>query len=581
MTQLAAALSHHQAGRLSEAEAIYRQVLAAEPENVDALHLLGVLARQAKRPAVAADLIRRAIDLNDKVADFHNNLGTALLDTGDMAGAMRAFMRALKLRPRYPDAMLNLANLCVREGKDEEAATCYRAVLALNPSNADAASNLGVVLRRQGRLDEAVASYRLAAQLRPDHADAHYNLGNALLAQATPDEAIASYQRAIAVRPNHAESHYNLGNALSAENRVADAAASFARALELRPGYFEASNNLGKALQGLGRHEEAMRCFDAALALAPEHADIHYNRSLLLLLTGRIEEGWAEHEWRWRAAGFTSPRRDFTAPVWDGSQRPDATLLLHAEQGLGDTIQFVRYAAAARARVGRVILEVPLPLLPLMGGVEGVDEIVVAGRKLPFFHAHAPLLTLPHLFGEPAGLAAPYLAADPERVARWAAELGEAGPKVGLVWAGNPKHGNDRNRSLPAAELWPLLAEGRAQLFSLQLPPRSGDLAELGLDETIADLSARLTDFTETAAALAALDLVITVDTSVAHLAGALGRPVWLLLPFAPDWRWGLGSAESRWYPTMRLLRQTQAGDWHAPIAEAASRLGEFADNFI
>jgi tetratricopeptide (TPR) repeat protein len=575
MSTLAAALSHHQAGRLPEAESIYRGILAAEPENADALHLLGVLERQSSRPSSAVELIRRAIELNGKVPDFHNNLGTVLLDTGEMDEAVKAFMRALHLRPRYPEAALNLANTLARTGKAEEAANFYRAVMAFDPRNADAASNLGVMLSQLGRLDEAVASYQQATRIRPEHADAHYNLGNALLALGRGPEAIASYEAAIAVRPSHPESHYNLGNALVKEARLVEAEASFRRALAERSNYVEALNNLGKTLQSLGRHDEALRSFEEALTLASNHGDIHYNHALLLLLMGRHKEGWAEHEWRWRAKGFTGLLRGFAQPLWDGSEKSGATLLLHAEQGLGDTIQFAHYASFARARVGRVVLEVPRPLVPLMDHIPGVDQLVAMGDALPDFEIQAPLLTLPHLLGEEIGLPIQYLSADPERVQRWSERLGEKGPRVGLVWAGNPKHANDRNRSLQATMLRPLIEQGRASFFCLQLAPRFADLVAAGLGDHVTDLSAELTDLAETAAALSALDLLITVDTAVAHLAGALGRPVSLMIPFAPDWRWGLGSAETRWYPQTRLFRQAQPGEWDPVILQVLEDLNK------
>ena len=434
MTSLAAAISHHQAGRLSEAESIYRGILTAEPENADALHLLGVLERQSRRPSAAAELIRRAIDLNGKVPDFHNNLGTVLLDTGEMDEAVKAFMRALHLRPRYPEAALNLANTLARTGKAEEAANFYRAVLAFDPGNADAASNLGVMLSQLGRLEEAVESYQQATRLRPGHADAHYNLGNALLALNQVTEAIGAYEAAIAVRPNHPESHYNLANALVKEARFSEAEASFRRALAERPNYVEALNNLGKALQSLSRHDEALQVLDQALALA-RHGDIHYNRALLLLLMGRHKEGWAEHEWRWRAKGFTGRLRGFAQPLWSGSERPDATLLLHAEQGLGDTIQFAHYASFARSRVGRVVLEVPRPLIRLMGNLPGIDALVALGDALPDFDVQAPLLTLPHLLGEEIGLPSP-IPSRPIRSRCSAGPSGWAGPARGSGWCG-------------------------------------------------------------------------------------------------------------------------------------------------
>jgi hypothetical protein len=305
-----------------------------------------------------------------------------------------------------------------------------------------------------------------------------------------------------------------------------------------------------------------------ALALAPSHADLRYNRSLLLLLMGRWAEGWREHEWRWRAAGFLSPRRRFDSPAWDG--RPlDGTLLLHWEQGLGDTIQFLRYVEAVRRRVSRLVLEVQPPLMPLLQDLPGADIVLSQGTPLPPHAAHAPLLSLPHLLGHPTpSTLAPYLAAEPERMARWAARLQGEGPLIGLIWAGNPRHSNDRNRSLPLDLLAPLLDRKEFRWVSLQVGPRAADIAARELGGKLVDAAPALTDFAETAAALMQLDLLIAVDTAAIHLAGALGRPCWLLLPFAPDWRWGQQGEDCAWYESLRLWRQPAPGDWASVIAE-------------
>ncbi len=569
MTILADALAHHQAGRLPEAEALCRKIVADEPGNGEALRLLGKLAREAGQPATAIEPIRRAIRLDGGNCELHNEHGMALLEAGELGDAKKAFLRALQLSPRYAEAMLNLAGLLMRTGGAEEAATCCRAVLHLHPENADAASRLGAALHRLGRVEEALQSYRLAVRLEPTDADAHAGLGDALLALDRPEEAVGTYQAALALRSDRAATHHDLGRALARLDRLEEAIVSFRRRLELDPRDVEARSELALALQGSGQVEEALRCVDEALVLAPEDGDLHYHRARLLLLLGRLEEGWTEHEWRWRARSFLSPRRDFAAPRWDGAARSDATLLIHAEPDLGDTLQFVRYVAAARRRVGRTLLEAPAALHRLLAGLSSIDALIAPGEALPPYDIEAPLLALPHLLGEAAGLPPAYLAADPAKVQGWAERIGRHGQRVGIVWADER---GDRRHSVPGGALRPLL-ERDARFFSLQPEPQRHELAEVGLDKLATDLSSDLTDLTEIAAILASLDLLITVDTTTAHLAGALGRPVWLMLPFAPDWRWGMAGNATRWYPQMRLFRQPAPGRWDAVIGEVASEL--------
>jgi tetratricopeptide (TPR) repeat protein len=464
-------------------------------------------------------------------------------------------------------ALLGEAHRLAVAGHCAEAIALYDRVLAQDPAAADAANNAGVLLRRQGAQDAAIQRYRQALAAAPDHVDAGWNLGRALLDRAEADEAYLHLRRAAALRPGW-ERWHGLGRACQARGDLAGAEAAYARALAAKPDAAETLNNLANTLQAGGRLDAALVMQDRALALAPGQADMRYNRALLLLLMGRWVEGWREHECRWQAAGFGSPRRVFDSPAWDGRPLPGGTLLLHWEQGLGDTIQFVRYAAAARRRVGRLVLEAQPPLVPLLRGLPGVDAVVAAGDALPRCDAHAALLSLPHLLGEaePARMP-PYLVAGPT-IRRQG-----TGPLIGLVWAGNPKHLNDRNRSIPLAVLAPLLAISGLHWVSLQVGPRVADIAAAGLADRLPDASPGLVDFAATAAVLAQLDLLITVDTAVAHLAGAMGRETWLLLPFAPDWRWGTMGDRTRWYGSMRLWRQPAPGDWPALIGPLCDSL--------
>jgi Tfp pilus assembly protein PilF len=468
--------------------------------------------------------------------------------------------------------LLTEAHRLAAAGRAAEAIALYDQVLAQDPAAADAANNAGVLLRCQGAEAAALRRYRQALAAVPEHADAGWNLGRLLLDQGEADEAFLHLRRAAALRPGW-ERWHGLGRACQARGDLAGAEVAYRQALTAKPDAMETLNNLGTTLQATGQLEAALPLLDRALALAPGHADLHYNRSLLLMLMGRWAEGWREHEWRWRAPGFLSPRRRFDSPAWDGSPLK-GTLLLHWEQGLGDTIQFLRYIMAARRRVGRLVLEVQPPLLPLLHDLPGADLVLPTGAPMPLHAAHAPLLSLPHLLGDPEPSPVPrYLTAEPERAARWIARLRGEAPLIGLVWAGNPRHSNDGNRSIPLNLLAPLLEQDGLRWISLQVGPRAADIATTGLDGRLTDAAPALTDFAETAAALAQLDLLIAVDTAVAHLAGALGRPCWLLLPFAPDWRWGQQGEGCAWYESLRLWRQPAPGDWASVIAKIADSL--------
>jgi tetratricopeptide (TPR) repeat protein len=510
------AVRRHQAGELDAAAAACAHVLALDPRQPDALHLSGVIAHQRGDNARACSLIEKAIRRNPRSAAYHNTLGVALLAMDRRTAAATAFRRALALDRSYAEAHNNLGNVLMREGRSAEAEACYRRALAARPGYAVGHNNLGGALRAQGRLDAAAAAYR---------------------------EALA-----------HA------------------------------PGYVGAICNLGRVLHEQARYEDALRHFERALALDPRHAESHANRALVLLLLGRFAEGWPEYEWRWRVPASVTPPRDFAEPEWDGADLAGRTLLVHAEQGQGSAIQFVRYVPLLGVTGGRVILECARPLARLFGSIApttppGAVDLVIKGEALLSFDVQAPLMSLPRIFNTkedniPNNV--PYLGVDPALSEEWGRRLAAwPRPRVGLVWAGNPRHENDANRSMPAAALAPLLrdeGDERITLFSLQVGASAADRAWLDA-APVHDLAPDLRDFADTAAVLGHLDLVISVDTAVAHLGGALGRPVWLLLPFVPEWRWMLEREDSPWYPTMRLFRQAAPGDWEELMGRTATAL--------
>ncbi|WP_431857492.1 tetratricopeptide repeat protein [Azospirillum sp.] len=498
---------------------------------------------------------------------------------------------------------LSLAVRLHQGGQVETAAGLYRMVLALNPAEADALHLSGLIayqggdaarsaalvgravrLRRSpeflcnhalalegaGRPAEAAAAARGAVDLAPDLAEAHLNLGNALNGMQRWADAVAALSRAVALRPAFANAWSSLGFALEKLGEEAQAEVAYRTAAGLNPALGEAWGNLGRVLTAQGRCAEALEAFVQAVRARPDNPKDHWNLALALLLNGRLAEGFAEYEWRWLYKDFSSPRRSFAPPLWTGGPLEGRTILLHAEQGLGDAIQFARYAREVARMGARVVLEAHPPLRRLFAGLEGVSAQADLCGPLPDFDLHAPLLSLPRLVGRIAA-EVPYLTAEADRVEAWRHRLG-GGVKVGLVWAGNPGHANDANRSLPLAALEPLLRTAGVRFFAVQKEPRPGDRAILAA-HGVAELGPDLHDFADTAAALEALDLLVTVDTAVAHLAGALGRPVWLLLPFVPDWRWMLERADSPWYPTMRLFRQDRRGDWPGVVERVSAAL--------
>ncbi len=423
----------------------------------------------------------------------------------------------------------------------------------------------GTAFHREGKLDEAVAAYATVLRLNPDHKECYNNLGVALHAQGKFQAAVAAYCRALAFSPNDAGTHSNMGNALRALGRFAEAEACHRRAIDLNPAFTEAVYNLGIVLKDQCRIDQAVACFGKVPEENPDHADAHWDRALAWLVDGEFEHGWPEYEWRWHLKEVTP--RDFAEPLWTGEHLDGRTILLHAEQGMGDSIQFARYVPLVAAAGGQVVLECQPLLCRLFETLDGVAEIVPAGQSLPAFDVQAPVLSLPNILGTrmdtiPADI--PYLAANQDLARKIHSNLERfsGGLKVGLVWAGKPSHKNDRNRSIGFKPFVGLLAMSQISFFSLQVGPRAEDMREAGCDGLAHDLSGVIKDFADSAAIIEALDLLITVDTAPAHLAGALGKPVWVLLPHIPDWRWLLERDDSPWYPSMRLFRQEQPGRW-------------------
>lgn len=441
-----------------------------------------------------------------------------------------------------------------------------------------------LALHKQGQLQQAHSIYLNILDIQANHANALNLLGVIAIQTNNHERAVELIDRAIAIDPDIAKYYGNRGNALKELKQLEAALASCDKAIAINPDYVEAYSNRGLVLQERRQLDAAVASYDKAIAINPDYAEAHFNKSLALLLSGNLKEGWKLYQWRWRSESLATPKRNFAQPLWLGNEPLNGrTLLLHSEQGLGDTIQFCRYAKLAAELGARVILEVPKPLVGLLTGLEGVAELVESGKPIPAFDLHCPLLSLPLAFDNDLTtlpLAQAYLHSDAIKTAAWASALGaKKKPRVGLVWSGSIGHKNDRNRSIPLSRILPYLPAS-CDYISLQKELRDADRATLGSQSSVEYYGDKLTDFTDTAALCELMDVVISVDTSVAHLAAALGKQTWIMLPSVPDWRWLLDRMDSVWYPSVRLYRQPDSRDWTFVLDRIRADLNKLASGF-
>jgi Flp pilus assembly protein TadD len=464
--------------------------------------------------------------------------------------------------------------------RDGDALASLDRALALAPELVEALNNRGNVYLKMGRSAEALADFEQALTLAPNFLPARLNCGNALTKLGRFAEAIARYDALLALQPGHAETIYNRGIALFGLGRLEEAVAAYDVVLAITPAHVSSLLNRGMALQALNRHREAIEHFDRAAALDRSNADARHNAALSRLTLGEFRRGLEDYEWRWQRTGMP-PRRRFGKPLWLGEYPLGRrTLLVHAEQGLGDVIQFVRYVPQIARSGAKVVLEVQAALTTVLARVEGVTTVVARGDALPAYDVQCPLASLPRaLRTDMATLPAkvPYLSPSADYIVKWRARIDHlAEPRAVVAWAGSTSHANDRNRSIALARLAPVLANQGVRFVSIQRDLRDGDAEFLARRPDLMHIGAELEDFEDAAALVALADLVISVDTAVVHLAGALGRPTWILLPFMPDWRWMLGREDSPWYPTARLFRQPAPGDWDSVIARVGEELSCF-----
>ncbi len=564
--QFLQAFALHQRGVLDQAQALYTQVLDKEPNHVDALHLSGVAAFQCGNYQEAADLIERAIALRPGSADFYINRGAALRALKEYDSALASYDRSISLRPGNVDAWFNRGNALHALKRFIDAVASFDRALSIQPRFAEAWSNRGISLFQLSEFEAALASYDRAVALRPDYPEAWSNRGLALQELKELDAAIDSYQKAIELRPNYAEAWSNRGLALQQQKHYQEALASCDRSVEIMPEFAEAWSNRGMCQHELKRFDEAAESYDRAIALRPDYAEPWCNKSHALLIRGEFERGFELHEWRWKKEKFTSPRRDFQQPLWLGGESIEGKrILLHSEQGNGDTIQFCRYAPLVAAFGATVIMEVQEQLVGLVRELKGVAEVIAKGERISSFDLHCPLLSLPFACKttlDTIPFAGGYLKADPLRLETWRDRLGPGTkPRVGLVWNGNSGQQNDHNRSCPLSAFIRHLPAG-FHYVSLQKELRDSDREALEGCADIVHFGEELLDFSDTAALIELMDIVVGVDTSVTHLAGALGKTVWITLSRNADWRWLLDRTDSPFYSSATLYRQELLDDW-------------------
>ncbi len=576
------AIEQHQAGHLGRAIPLYRHVLDSTPDHIDTLYLLGTALLQSGEFGECADCLQRVVAARPDIPDARNNLGVAYKAQGQWEQAVKIFEATIRAHPEYQQAYFNLGALMHDRGLFRDAEKCFRLGLEVNPRDIETRFSLGNALAAQRRWPEAEQCCREVVARDPNNINAHVALAFALVQQEKLAEAMQLYQQVLSVRPKFHEVHNNLSYVLERTGRLEQALQCAERTIELQPDFPEAYNNLGIALRSLHRTDDALAAFRSALKLQSDFPLAKYNLGTTLLLTGRYHEGWPAYERRTET--LDEPPRTFEHPRWSGGPIPGKRLAVHCDQGFGDTLQFARFLPGASQRSqARLIFECPPELVRLFADVPAIDELVIAGETLPPCDEQISLASLAGILDveiDTIPCEVPYLRVSVQADApvRSALEsIPPNKPRVGLIWRGNRQQARDVVRSCPPDQLERLLAVEGVSFVSLQVgSDYAEEIAGLSRHQNVWDAGSHLDDFAGTAAVMRTLDLVITVDTSPAHLAGALGLPVWTLLCHTPDWRWHLDRDDSPWYPTMRLFRQRAWGDWKGVVNETAQALDEF-----
>jgi len=568
-------LGHVRAERFLDAQMCAQQALAQDPGHADALHLMGMLSFQAEQYDLAVEWMSRAIRQNPK-PEYISNLGISLTRLGRHEDALKAYDKAVQLKPDKAQSWTNLGRALMEVGRLTDALPCFQQALQRDPLQWDAAYASGYILLELKRFEESIKQFDLCLKLQPNHAETMLRRGLSQRGLRRFDEFLSDCMAADALAPKNIETQFNIGFALQSLGRHEEALGWFDKVLEIEPSHVEALNNRIVSLGSLHRFDDALALFDTMKALKLDDWMTGWILSHIQLLTGDFEAGWIGREARFKLTPESYPA--FPMPRWRGEENIEGkTLLICSDEGMGDTIQFSRYVRLVAELGARVILLVQDPLHRVLSGIHGASQCFsLAGAKLPEIDMHCPIGSLPLIFGtrlDTIPSVTSYLPTSKEaHVKAWDDRLGpHTKLRVGLVWSGNPDHKDDHNRSLPMRAFLSLL-DLDAIFISLQKDPRPEDRAELERSAII-DLTADLGDFNETAALVSCLDLVITVDTSVAHLAGALGCPTWILLPYVPDYRWLLDRDDSPWYPTVRLFRQSARRDYDEVLDRVRSEL--------
>lgn len=602
---LDSAIHLHRAGQFHEAVSIYKKLLPRHRRNPQLLYFLGTASLQLGHVKYGLDILRRSIAIDPNNAQAHNNMGLALQTLRRLSEALPSYDKALAIQPRfseafnnrgnalqalnrlddalgdynralainpnYPEAFNNLGNALRELGRPEEALASYDKALSLRERYFEVYYNRGVVLQGLGRLDAALLSYDRVLELNPNYAEAHNNRGNVLQDLDRLDEALSSYDRALEIRPHHAEAHNNRGNTLRKLKQLSGALESYNKAVAIDASYAVAYSNRGAVLHELGRVGEALTSYSQALAIAPNFKEALFHKSLAHLSAGQYLEGWSLYETRFKQTDFQSAYHNSAQPRWLGEDIAGKTLLVYSEQGLGDAVQFCRYLPEIQTLGARLIVEVPTRLVDLVSTLDCRMSVFAQGAPLPQFDVHCSMMSLPYLFKttlETVPATSPYLFSDPDKVQAWREKLGtQKGLRIGLTWSGGLANKNDLNRTVPLETFLPVLDVPAIEWHSLQKEYRQSDLDILSQHPEIVQHQDAFHQFSDTAALMECMDLVISVDTSVAHVAAAMGKAVWILLSTYPDFRWMFDRTDSPWYPTARLYRQGARDDWKDVIA--------------
>jgi tetratricopeptide (TPR) repeat protein len=567
-------------GKIEDSLKKYESALLLKPNYPDALHNKGLTLKILKQYDESIHVLKLALQINPEFIEAHNTLGNVYEEMSDFSQALCSYDIALKFNPRYVDAMCNKGNVLQGLGRFTEAVICYEEALRIQPKHEKLLNNLGNALQKIKKMAEAIESYDKALVINPKYLEVYCNRGIALAELNDFESALISFNRALDIDGQYVNAHRNKAKVLKKSGRLEESLQSYEVVLKLTNENSNDLKNVGDLLYELGRVQEALKLYDQAISIAPEDLRLSWNKALALIMLGRYEEGWLLYEIRLQHPDMQIHFPKFSKPLWRGEfEMKNKTLLVYSEQGLGDTIQFARYLESLVKMGIKVVFLVPRVLLNLLRSL-GLPVVLVEreSNSLPDFDAHCPLLSLPYVFKTTLQTIPNknrYLRADSTKISFWQKKLGPTDKRrIGVVWAGSPGHNNDMNRSIGLNQFKELFTSHH-EWHSLQVEYREGDLSTLEMYQNVYSYHDQLNDFSDTAALIEMMDLIITVDTSVAHLAGAMGKNVWILLPYAPDYRWTLKQTDCPWYSSAKLFRQKQAGDWGGVINDISKKLME------